>query len=395
MKKYLLSLMMMAIGSAFVTSCLSDDDNNSGNNTVTVPKTTGLFVINNGSYNQNNGSLTYFDYTSLRSQQALVGVGGLGDTPNDAYTKGDTIFIVGHADNAIFVVNSKTLGIMAKVSTTDEMGVAEGNGPRHITGYQNKLYFTTYGGYVGELDANTLKVTNKYQVGSAPEGLCMGGSASAPVIYVANSDFGYGNASFSVITLSTGAVEEIKHEKIQNPQDIIYSDGAIYYLDWGHYTADYSQQLDAGFFRYYNGDVTQIIADATGLGIGLVYVNGSAVGYRFVTFNAPYGSTSKPTYTAFNTYTNYKEALNLTGDTGYEIFSPAAIAVDPLTGNIAIASRAKDPDSPAEFPYASYTLPGYVNMYSGTGQYIENTHFETGVEPHMIGFTLGKETITY
>ena len=86
MKKYLFSLMMMVMSGALVTSCVSDDDNNNGNNSTTINVTSGLYVVNNGSWGQNNGSLTYFDYATLKEQQLLSGGSGLGDTPNDAYT---------------------------------------------------------------------------------------------------------------------------------------------------------------------------------------------------------------------------------------------------------------------------------------------------------------------
>ena len=97
MKKYLFSLMMLAMGSALVTSCISDDENNK-KNSETITYTSGVYVINNGSWGQNNGSLTFFDYGTQQTRQLLNGVGGLGDTPNDAYTKGDTIFVVGSTD---------------------------------------------------------------------------------------------------------------------------------------------------------------------------------------------------------------------------------------------------------------------------------------------------------
>ncbi|MBP5776568.1 MAG: hypothetical protein J6W56_03360 [Prevotella sp.] len=385
MKKYLFSLMMMAMGSALVTSCLSDDDSDK-KDPQKVTYTSGVFVINNGSWGQNNGSLSYFDYESLQTQQLLQGAGGLGDTPNDAYVKGDTIFVAGAGENTIFVVNRKDFSIIKTISTTETMGEAEGYWPNHITGYGSNIYFTTYGGYVGILDAKTLNMSQlKYQVGSAPAGLTVGGDEADPILFVANSDYGYGNASISKIHLNNGIVDDpITDEQIQNPQEIVAYGNTLYILDWGHYTEDYSQQLDAGLYCYYNGTVTKLIEDATGLGVGLVYLNGSVVvGYNLVTFNAPYGSTSEPTYTMFNTYTGTKSNLVLSGDQGYEIFSPAAIAVDPLRGHIIIASRQKD-----EYGYASYTLPGYANMYTTQGEYIKNSHFETGIEPHMVGFAL-------
>lgn len=387
MKKFIFSFLMLATSAVLVTSCLGNDNDN--NNTTTITTTTGLYVVNNGQWNQNNGSLTYFDYETLSARQLLNGTGGLGDTPNDAYTKGDTIFVVGSTENTIFVINKKDFSIIRRVSTTTEMGDEAGYNPRHITGLNNKLYFTTYGGYVGELDANSLSVTNTFKVGSAPEGIAIGGTSAAPILLVANSDYGYGNASVSKITLSSGQVETITNEKIRNPQEIVPDENGFYFLDWGYYDEQWNQK-EAGLYFYNGSTVNKIIPDATGLGIGLVYLNGYAVGYNMVTFNYPYGS-SKPTYSKYNTYSKTVSSLSLYDDKDIEIFSPAAIAVDPITGNIIIASRPKDPDT----GYASYTLPGYANMYTQEGRYIENTHFETGIEPHMIGFTVGKTTITY
>lgn len=388
MKKYLLSLMMMAMGSALVTSCLSDDDNkNKDPEVITV--TSGVYVVNNGTWNQNNGSLTYFDYETLQARQLLSGASGLGDTPNDAYTNGDTIFVVGSTENTIFVVNKKDFSIIKRISTTETMGEAEGNTPRHITGYGDNIYFTTYGGYVGIIDAKTLTMSKtKYQVGSAPEGLDVGGSVSEPVLYVANSDYGYGNASISKINLNSGNVEEIKNEKIRNPQEIFAIGNELFILDWGYYDESWNQK-EAGLYFYNNGNMTKLIADATGMAIGALYLYNELVGYQFVTFNNPYGC-EKPTYSTLNTYTGQTSSLVLSGEpSGAEIFSPAAIAIDPISGYIIIASRQKDPDT----GYASYTLPGYANMYTMDGAYIKNTHFETGIEPHMIGFTFTKQLL--
>ena len=156
MKKYLLSFAMVVMGSALVTSCISDDDSDKGGSSSKISITSGLYVVNNGTWGQNNGSLTYFDYESLQTQQLLSGASGLGDTPNDAFTKGDTIFVVGSTENTIFVVNKKDFSIIKRISTVEGMGEAEGYTPRHITGYGNNIYFTTYGGYVGIIDAKTL-----------------------------------------------------------------------------------------------------------------------------------------------------------------------------------------------------------------------------------------------
>lgn len=390
MKKYILSFVMMVMGGSLLTSCLSDSDGNN-NQPITIPVTSGLYVVNNGQWNKNNGSLTYFDY-STKSAQQLLGPGELGDTPNDAYTKGDTIFIVVNTDNMIVAYNKKTNSVIDRISTTDEMGETEGAGPRHIIGYGDNIFFTTYSGYVARLDTKTLTVTDQTKVGSAPEGLTLGGTASAQVLYVCNSDYGNGGGSISKIPLASngnlGKAETITDEKIMNPQDIVAVGDALYYIDYGHFTEDI-KQLDAGLYCYQNGTVTTIVENATGWGVGMVYQGGYAVGYNFVTFSDPYGSEGEPTYNMYDTYYRSKRSITLKGDSGHEIFSPAAIGIDPLSGNIVIASRAKDPDTGS----ASFALPGYANMYTIEGQYIEGTNFQTGIEPHAIGFTIGSQLI--
>ena len=388
MKKYLFGMALMMMGASLFTSCLSNDNNND-NTPQKVTVTSGAFIINNGQWNKNNGSLTFFDYSSVSAQTVLKD-GALGDTPNDAYLLGDTIFVVGSTDNTIFLVNRKTLSLIDYVSTTEEMGEEDGVNPRAITGYNNKLYFTTYGGYVGELNPKTLQVERKFKVGPAPEGLAFGGTTSQVYLYVCNSNYGYGGGYISRINMTTGTTDKIENEKVQNPQKLFVIGEVLYVLDWGHYTDDYSQQLDAGLYCVADGSASLLVKDATDADNVVIYVNGQAVGYEIITFNYPYGSTTA-TYSKFNTYTGQTTSLVLSGDSNYKIESPSAIGVDPLSGNIIIASRTIN----KETGYADYTMPGFANMYTNSGQYIEGTHFQTGVEPHKIGFTLDQTVVSY
>ena len=196
MKKYILSFMMLVVSTLFLTSCLSDNGNSNSNQPTKVTVTSGLYVVNCGIWGGNNGSLTLYDYNTLKAQQLFSGIGELGDMPNDAYTKGDTIFIVVNTDNMIVVFNRKTMKV-DRISTTKEMGEAKGYGPRCITGFGDNIYFTTYGNYVARMDAKTLTVTDMKQVGNAPEGLALGGTYSAPLLYVCNSNYGMGGGSIS------------------------------------------------------------------------------------------------------------------------------------------------------------------------------------------------------
>ena len=223
----------------------------------------------------------------------------------------------------------------------------------------------------------------KYKVGSYPEGLALGASSSSstsPAVYVANSDWGMGNGSISCIDLTSGSVTESKYDKVKNPQEIAAAGSTLYVLDYGHYNEDYTQQLDAGVYMISGSNTSLVVPNATGM---------AAAGYTIYTFNDPWGGTTGPSYSIYNIEYGALSTLSLYGDSSHPIIAPAAIAIDPNTGYIYIASRSKDPDT----GYPSYALPGFVNAYNSNGQYVGS--FDTGVEPHKIEFSYGTAKIVY
>ena len=385
MKKYLLSLAVMAMGSTLLTSCLGDDSKG-GDTPTEIVVTKGAFIINNGnSYQSIDGSLTYLDFSTNTAQQDVykkVNGESLGGTPNDVMVYGQKVYIVGSDENTIFVIDAKTMKTLKKVSTTDLLGDVEGNTPRRIAAYKDYVYFTTYGGYVAAIDTISFSLKAKYKVGSYPEGLALGASPSSstqPAIYVANSDWGKGNGSISCIDLTSGSVTESKYDKVKNPQEIAAAGSMLYVLDFGYYDENGTQK-DAGVYMVSGNNVSLVVPNATGM---------AAFGYTIYTFNDPWGATTAPTYSIYNIEYGVSSTLNLYGDSSHPIISPAAIAVDPNTGYVYIASRQKDPDT--GFP--SYAMSGFVNIYNGSGQYVG--YFDTGVEPHKIEFSYGTQKIVY
>ena len=381
MKKYLISLAVMAMGAGLLTGCQTDNSDNPVNPIVggEIVVTKGVFVVNNGSsYQCIDGSLTYIDSATRMSKADIFKESNgksLGSTPNDVIVYGQKVYVVGSDENTIFVLDARNCKVLHEVSTTDLLGDAEGNTPRHIAAYGDKVYFTTYGGYVAAIDTINFTLQHKYQVGSYPEGLAFDthiGSAQ-PKLYVANSDWGMGNGSISCIDLASASATEIKNDKVMNPQQIVVFDtGTLYVLDYGHYDEN-GNQMDAGVYMVSGNDAHLIVPNATGM---------AAYGYFIYTFNDPLGG-SGPTYSVYDIRSNYTSTLNLSGDAPNKLISPCAISVDPNTGYIYIASRPLDPDT----GYPSYDLPGFVNVYNNTGQLIES--FNAGVEPHKIEFSYG------
>ena len=372
MKKFLFSLAVMAMGANLLTGCMKDNPDNFPPAEIIVTK--GVFVVNSGNVIQSiDGSLTYLDQTTSAAAEKdiykKVNGKSLGGTSNDVIVYGQKVYIVGSDENAIFVLDVRNCKELKRVSTTDLLGDAEGNTPRRIAAYEDKVYFTTYGGYVAAIDTTKYELKQKYKVGSAPEGLTFGiNSSDIVTLYVANSDFSYGEGSISKIDIASGSVTEIKNDKVKNPQEIAVAGDVLYVLDWGHYNDDYSQQVDAGVYMMSGNEVKLVVPDATGM---------ATAGYMIYTFNDPWGG-SGATYSTYDISSNNLSTLNLSGDSDHQLISPCAISVDLNTGYIYIASRPLDPDT----GYPSYAMPGFVNIYSNSGQYLES--FETGVEPHKI-----------
>ena len=266
---------------------------------------------------------------------------------------------------------------------------ADGKGPRRLAAFDGKVYFTTYGngdkGSVAAIDTTSFALQKQYQVGSYPEGLAFGiDDTNTVTLYVANSNYAKGNGSISKIDITSGNVTNTEFEKVKNPQEIaVETTGNLYVLDYGYYDAN--NQHDAGVYKISGNNVSLAVPNATGMAV---------YGPFIYTFNDPFGGATGPSYSVYDISSNYSTTLNLSGDSEHPIVSPAAIAVDPNTGNIFIASRQKDPDT----GYPVY-LPGFVNVYQGyglnanPGQFVES--FQTGVEPHKIEFVHGTAKIQF
>ncbi len=377
------------------TSCSADDnpvqsDVPDGGMTLgEYVVTKGVLIINNGSYyNGIDGTLTFVDFTGdsyTVNQNVFKNANGesLGGTPNDVMAYGDKIYIAGSDENTVFVLNAKNFRLIEKINTVQEMGSTEGVNPRHMIAYDGKVYVSTYGGYVAVIDTGSVSVPphceGMYKVGSAPEGMAIGGTTDADVaLYVANSDYGYGNGSISKISLANGSIKEIKHDKIHNPQRLAVAGDVIFVLDWGYYDENWMQQ-DTGVYMINGSIVSKVVPNATGM---------AAAGQSIFTYNYP-DVSSKATYSVYNIVYGSLSSFSPTGGTPIE--SPCAIAADPNTGQVYIASRKLDPDT----GYPSYTTPGYMNVYTSNGQFVGSSSFPTGVEPHAIAFTYGMLKLQY
>lgn len=362
MKKYLLGLAVLLMGTAVMTSCSDDND---GPETYLQVYSTGAYVVNSGNmYNEIKSSLTAIDYASSTATQNVFNTANgrtLGNTANDGIVYGNKIYLAVDQSNTIEVIDKKTKQSIKQIKTTELLGNAEGAHPRHIIAGGGNVYFTTYGGYVAAVDTTSFALQKKWQVGNYPEGLVFGNHT----LYVANSNYGAGGGNISCINLSNDNVETKNIEGVNNPTGIYYAAGLLYVLDNQYYDAYGENALRAVDFAV--GE-SQKVAD----GNYAVCVTPGAITRTqvvrpyFYVLNAPFGGT--PSVSALAAGSTQAQTMTLSEMP----VSPCGIFADPLNGHIFVLSyRLGDKGNP------DYKGNGYVVEYDRAGQ--KQHEYETGV----------------
>lgn len=370
MKKYLLGLAVLLMGTAVMTSCSDDND---GPETYLQEYSTGAYVVNSGNmYSNIKSSLTAIDYaSSTATQNVFKAANGrtLGNTANDGIVYGNKIYLAVDQSNTIEVIDKKTKQSIKQIKTTELLGNAEGADPRHIIADGGKVYFTTYGGYVAAVDTTDFALQKKWQVGSYPEGLVIGKGN----LYVANSNYGAGGGNISCINLSNDNVETKNIEGVNNPTGIYYAAGLLYVLDNQYYDASYNAYGENSLrtVEFAQG-TSQKVADGN---YAACVTTGAATTARtsvekvrphFFVLNAPYGGT--PSVSVFVAGITQPQPMTLSEMP----VSPCGIFADPLNGHIFVLSYRL-----GDSGYADYNGNGYVVEYDSAGQKLHE--YETGV----------------
>ena len=368
MKKYLLGLAVLLMGTAVMTSCDPAEDYPE---TYLQVYSTGAYVVNSGNmYSNIESSLTAIDYASSTATQNVFKTANgrsLGNTANDGIVYGNKIYLAVDQSNTIEVIDKKTKQSIKQIKTTELLGNAEGAEPRHIIAGGGNVYFTTYGGYVAAVDTTSFALQKKWQVGNYPEGLVIGNGN----LYVANSNYGAGGGNISCINLYNDNVETKNIEGVNNPTSIYYAAGLLYVLDNQYYDASFNAYGENSLrtVEFAEGK-SQKVAD----GNYAVCVTPGAttrtdvekVRPYFYVLNAPFGGT--PSVSVLAVGSTQAQTMTLSEMP----VSPCGIFADPLNGHIFVLSYRL-----GDSGYADYNGNGYVVEYDSAGQ--KQHEYETGV----------------
>lgn len=196
---------------------------------------TGSFlVLNEGLFQQNNSSLTYFNWITSQNADELFekkNFVGMGDTGNDLANYGDKIFVLMNNSHVMHVLNKRTGKLIEQVHF-QENGI--GSSPRYMAFHQGFLYVSAFNGYLYKLDTNSVSVQDKIILGANPDFI-------VPVyneLWVANSGglIPQGDSTVSVVDLNT--FSEIDRIAVgTNPGSMAFDGNSVYVVSRGDFVS--------------------------------------------------------------------------------------------------------------------------------------------------------------
>ncbi len=346
-KNKLLFSALVAI--AFLFSC---SKNNAPAPPPVPPKvTTGVFVLNQGSYGQNNTTLTYYDFaagTQTTDFFKNVNGFGLGDTGSDMIIYGGKMYIVMNVSGYVAVAN----GVTAKfIDTISFKNAGVNRGPENIVASGGNVFVSSTDGTVAVIDTSTLAVTKYITVGSNPAQMVV----ASDILYVSNTG-GFSasyDSTLSVIPLNT--LSETSRIVVGiNPGSITTDNtGTIYVVCTGDYgsvkprlvklnvNSSTFQSADSvfGTIRYYNSNLFTTGGYLGAANVGIFNPTSlAAVRASFIT-------------------------------DGTVIVNPYGLDIDPATGDVYVGD-AKD-----------YSVSGEVFCFDKTGKKKFSFSVSPGISP--------------
>ncbi|MDD5995710.1 MAG: hypothetical protein PUC42_02250 [Bacteroidales bacterium] len=335
-KRSFRAMALLMMGVASFTACEDEEDDlKKSSNKV-------IYVLNEGSWNNNNASVSAIDPTDGSSyyyQFAAANGRNLGDTGQDILRYGGKIYIAVSGSNTIEVVDGNSL---TSIKTIKPESGKPGN-PRGLAASDGKIYVSLYDGYVAKIDTTSLAFEDSIAVGPNPEEITIANGC----LYVAisdglNSGNGYPNGKYvSKIGLDSFKVAS-KINVLVNPTEITSDKaGNVFVISMGNYG-----DIPATVQKIDKNDSVTVVGRAT---LMACYEN------TLYTVNAPWGAPSIE-FVSYNTATGVKESdAFITGSADQIPTNPHSISVNPKNGNILIGSY---------LTAADYLSNGYVYEYA-------------------------------
>ena len=322
-KKIIVSLLLSSAFTALFSSCDSKSDNPPVNPAIS----TGVYVLNEGQFQSNNASLTYYDMTTSTANSDVFTAKnnrGLGDTGQDILKYGSKIYIAVYKSSLIEVVDAAT-GVSKK--TFPMMNVTgQPSSPRSFAAYNGKVYITLFDGHVAQLDTTSLLVERTISVGSNPDGIVVANNK----IYVANTGGLAAKKDSTISVIDPVSFTVTKNIKVVINPSLIKADayGDLYVISFGNYsTIPFTlQRIQAA--------TSEQVTVIPGMKPYNLTIDGDIAYMYSYDYDANWNPTNK-TYTTYNVKT--EQVVNTAFiPTAAIAKTPYSIDVNPITKDIYI-----------------------------------------------------------
>jgi len=359
MKNLLFKLLLVVAVAASFVACNDDDD-------IVIPiepdmlTYPGAFILNNGEWNKNNSSLTFYKSDEEVVTDSVFYKANdqkLGELAQDMTIYGGKMYITVTGSNKIFITDLKAR-VLKTISPINSKN--EAKEPRYTLAHDGKVYVTTQDASVLCIDTSSMSIEKEVNVIAYPEQMTIVDNQ----LYVTNSR--KPNNKISVVDLATFDVTkeipvEVNPEKIASDKN-----GNIYVIS----TGDYETILPT--LQKIDPDTHAVTTIATNVATQMK-VSGDKV-YLIYKDPITWGAPSLLYYYDINTgkvvkdsFVNIPENVNLD--------DANSISIDPDNGDIYIST-------------SDYVTKGNMYIFSANGSYISKFGTE-GINP-MGAFFLTK-----
>jgi YVTN family beta-propeller protein len=235
MKYYILFLTILFL--FFIFSCKKEPMEPEKSTPVSIDTTLrsiGLYVLNEGLFNMNNSTLTYFSYADNESfTDFFDNQNGrkLGDTGNDIAIYGNKMYIIVSVSSRLEIVNPYSGQSIKQIPFFDGDNPRQ---PRHIAFNGSKAFVCSFDGTVAVIDTSLLEIEKIINVGRNPDGIAVANNK----VYVSNSGgLDYPNYDNTVSVIDVSSLSEIKKISVTLNPYVIVPDkyGDLYVVSRGNY----------------------------------------------------------------------------------------------------------------------------------------------------------------
>ena len=327
---------------------LSSDDSNEN---TSGPFSSGIFVINEGNFGSDDGSISFIDSEGLVQNSIFFEKNAfrrLGDVVQSMYVNDTTAFILVNNSNKIEVVNIDEMTLLHTISGVSLPRYMIGNGDY---GYISEWVSFSDPGRISIIDLVTYEILDTINVGFGAEALAI----REGKLYVSNN---FEN-TLSIMSLSTREITQTFSVGPSPAAMIIDKNDDLWVVCSGGYNADFSFANNGSLVRLdSNDEVIQEIALGMNVSSKLITNVDSSVLYF-------YSGTTVYSYTL--------------GDDSYETFIENTAAISFYGIGVSPDGDIYIGDS------KGFQSLGSVYVYDQIGQ--EKEEFEVGRGPNGFVFT--------